>query len=234
MFAGADEHPASHTHEFVDAAHKRVIEKDSSPLGSDAQLDLCCDLWKLRSRILQHDQFQYGFPAGFDKHLLREIRISRLTHDDFMFARQKEDFHIVLELIDVANVLPVDPNAGRLSALVFPTSCTSPRTWFWAMEAIQNNRLKKTTQKKDLWNALYVLMTTPQSGDVQSPRSPRNHRLSAGARTGSFYAQWATSGVKITGHVLVSCVAVNLGTGTGEKKGQSLWKVRASLQSTPA
>ncbi len=32
MFAGADEHPASHTHEFVDAAHKRVIDKDSSPL----------------------------------------------------------------------------------------------------------------------------------------------------------------------------------------------------------
>src|SRR5437899_733111 len=120
MFAGADEHPASHTHEFVDAAHKRVIEKDSSPLGSDAQLDLCCDLWKLRSRILQHDQFQYGFPAGFDKHLLREIRISRLTHDDFMFARQKEDFHIVLELIDVANVLPVDPNAGRFVRFGLP------------------------------------------------------------------------------------------------------------------
>jgi hypothetical protein len=97
---------------------KASSTKTAALSGVTRSFDLCCDLWKLRSRILQHDHFQYGFLVGFDEHLLREIRISRLTHDDFMFAGQKEDFLIVLELVDVANVLSVDPkNVSYISTI---------------------------------------------------------------------------------------------------------------------
>src|SRR5882724_667821 len=114
MFPGAYEHPVSHAHEFVDTSHKGVIDKDSSPLWSDMQLDLRSDFWKLGSRILEHDHLQDGFLARFDKHLLGEIGVPRLAHGDFMFTGQKQDFLVVLKLVDVAYVLPIDPNAGGL------------------------------------------------------------------------------------------------------------------------
>src|ERR1700741_958320 len=113
MFSGAYEHPVSHAHEFVHTSHKSVIDKDSSSLRCDMQLNLRSDSWKLAVRILQHDNLQDGFLSRFDNHLLSEIRVPRLAHGDFMFAGQKQDFLVVLELIDVAHVLPIDPNAGR-------------------------------------------------------------------------------------------------------------------------
>src|SRR5713226_5122006 len=113
MFPGAHEHPVRHACEFADASHKSVIDIDSSSLRRDMQLDQGGDTWKLGSRIVQHDNVHDDFLARFDNHLLSEIRVPRLTHGDFMFARQKQDFLVVLELMDVAHVLPIDPYAGR-------------------------------------------------------------------------------------------------------------------------
>src|SRR5712664_1157285 len=109
----------SNASKFDDASHKSVIDKDSSSLRRDMQLDQRGDTWKLCSRILQHDNVHDDFLARFNYHLLSEIRVPRLTHGDFMFAGKEQEFLVVLEFMDVAHVLPIDTYARRFVRLGF-------------------------------------------------------------------------------------------------------------------
>jgi len=49
------------------------------------------------------------FLCGSTTTFLPEIRVSGLTHGDLMFTGQKQDLVVGFQLIDVADVLAVDP-----------------------------------------------------------------------------------------------------------------------------
>src|SRR5258708_9032955 len=117
MLPGADEHPMPRAAEFTDSSGESIVHKNSGSLRCDLQLDLRCDFWKLRPRIFQHDDLQDDSFVWFHNHLLPEIRIPGLAHGNFMFTGQKQDLVVILQLIDVADVLSIDPDSGCLIRL---------------------------------------------------------------------------------------------------------------------
>ena len=98
--------------EFADRSSEGIVNEDSGSLRRDVQLDLRCDFRKVCPRILQHDNLQDYFFAWFHDYLLSEIHVSGLTHGNLMFTRQKQDFVVGFQLIDIADVLAIDPNSG--------------------------------------------------------------------------------------------------------------------------
>src|SRR5208282_3320125 len=48
-----------------------------------------------------------------------------------------------------------------LSALVLPTSCTSPRSWFWASDEVQRIRPQKTNENVILRNTPIIMNRPP-------------------------------------------------------------------------
>src|SRR5229473_1146911 len=120
MFSRAHQHAMSDAAEFAGVPHKRIVDKNRGAIGTDIQLDLRCDLGQGGTRSPEHDDL-HDYPFfRLDDHLLREVCISGLPNRNLMFPRQKKKFIYVLEFIDVAHVLAVDPHARCFVRLGLP------------------------------------------------------------------------------------------------------------------
>src|SRR5207244_64310 len=108
------QHSSSNPGKLVDIADKTTVEKDRGPVGCNLELDFRCYVGKLNARVSLHFHCEGESLIWLYDHIADEVRISRLTHCNGMFSRQQEDLLVVPELTQVADVLPVNPDARGL------------------------------------------------------------------------------------------------------------------------
>src|SRR5579863_10529782 len=112
MSSRPNQHPSTHAFKLSYVSHEKPVEENRSSRWINRYLDNGRHLRKRSRQRFLHGHSHDFLLSGLEENSLGKILIAILAHGDHMFARQQQDFLRSLEFLQIADVLPVDPDSG--------------------------------------------------------------------------------------------------------------------------
>src|SRR5208282_5256876 len=104
----------AHSLKLRDVPHVDSIDKDRGTIRLHVELDLSRNFRQGNPRVFLHLHVEGLFFSRLHSYFLIEVEISSLAHGDVVFTRQQQKLFRSLQLVEIANILSVDPDAGSV------------------------------------------------------------------------------------------------------------------------